>query len=208
MSDISSYDKRAAAIFKIMLENGEPVTSYELMKKGYKIATIHRHLSDMTKLGEIKTYKDTNVNGKKRKPYGPTIHGISNFYNIDSGLKQRLEEHFDRWINKDDFVKELIEAGFDENKINTEPKKTKQVFRKLIQFYAEIWKQIDEFSNDPYSVPLDTLAFIGGMLVVRKKEYATLWEELYSFLPGFRKPIREYNASITHRIVALDNKYN
>ena len=185
-TEMSAYEKKAGEIFKMILEDGEPKTSYDLIfKKNLPTATVHRHLDRMLKENQIVVYGKEHL--RKKKPYGPTIYGIISFYGIDDEFTKKLDNYFDLWKNNPDFRAALLQMGFDEKKMKKFPEKSRKMFRNWIEFYAMCEKAYDKLAEDPYKLSYNIQQFIGGFLLGENKKARQLNEELYAFSEPYRK---------------------
>src|SRR2546428_6645239 len=118
--DISTHDKTAVEIFKIIAERG-PITLYTTnVVSKMPIGTIHRHFKEMLSAEKIKPYKIT-TKGRKKIEYGPTLYGFIHFYKIADRLKKTLDSYFDKWIRKSKFVLQLSQTGFDQTYLESNP---------------------------------------------------------------------------------------
>jgi len=189
--DILTHDKTALELFTIIINKG-PITLYTINTTSkIPIGTIHRHLKGMITTEKIKVY-DVAQSGRKKIAYGPTVYGFIYFYRLDKQIKKNLDFYFDIWIKKEPFFLELKEAGFDDNKLFSDPKMSKQIFRKYVQFYAGVEDQLEHLAKNLNEVPRDIRWFVGGFLVVRKKEYMKINEDLLKFMPGHRKDTMDF----------------
>ena len=189
--DISSHDRTASELFKLILDKG-PLALYAAnTKSDIPIGTIHRHFKEMVDTEKIKIY-DHGKSGRKKISYGPTLYGFIYFYRIDNDIEKKLENYFDIWINKKQFLSELKDAGFDEKKIIADSKTSKKNFRKYVHYYAGVEEQLIYFSKNINELPRDVRMFLGEFLVVTKGDYKKLWEELYLSLPGFRENVKDF----------------
>lgn len=189
--DISAYDKTALELFKIIIDKG-PITLYATnAASNIPIGTIHRHLKDMSNTEKIKVY-EVAQSGRKKIAYGPTVYGFIFFYRLDKGIKKNLDFYFDIWIKKERFFSELKEAGFDYKKLVLEPKMSKKIFRKYVEFYAGVEDELEHLTKNLSEVPRDIRWFTGGFLIVRNKEYMKIYEDLIKFMPGYRKNITDF----------------
>lgn len=187
-AEMSSYDQKASEIFKLILEDGEPKTSYDLIfKKNQPTATVHRHLNRMLKENQIVVYGEKHL--RKKKPYGPTLYGIISFYGMDDEFTEKLENYFDQWKNNPDFRAALVEMGFDEKKMKKFPEKCRKMFRRWIEFCAMCEEAYDKLAEDPYILTYELQQFIGGLLLAidKNKKAQQLNEELYAFSEPYRK---------------------
>ena len=174
-----------------MLDKG-PLTLYAAnTESDIPIGTIHRHFKEMIDTEKIKIY-DHGKSARKKISYGPTLYGLIYFYRIDKEIEKRLENYFDLWIAKQQFLSELKDAGFDEKKIMFDSKTSKKIFRKYVHYYAGVEEQLIYFSKNINELPRDVRMFLGEFLVVTKGDYKKLWEELYLSLPGFRKNVKDF----------------
>ena len=187
--DISSGTQTAMDIFRLILDEG-PLTLYSASKKSsFPLGTIHRHFKEMEKTQKIKVYGNSQ-NSRKKKPYGPTVFGIASFYDFDKHIRSRLENYFLLWIEHEDFLSDLKESGFDVEKVISNPKTSKELFRKFVIYGAAIEHVLSLLKKDPSILPKQLSVFIGEMLLVSlEPSYLKLWEELYTKLPGLRKEI-------------------
>ncbi len=184
--EMSAYEQKASEIFKLILEDGKPKTSYDLIfKKNQPTATVHRHLKRMLKENQIVVYGEKHL--RKKKPYGPTLYGIISFYGIDNEFTDKLENYFDQWKNNPDFRAALEQMGFDEKKMKKFPDKCRKMFRRWIEFYAMCEEAYDKLAEDPYILAYELQQFIGGLLLANNKKAQQLNEELYVFSEPFRK---------------------
>lgn len=187
---MSSFDRTASDIFSLILEKG-PLTLYSA-STGFKfpIGTIHRHFKEMHSTGKIKVY-EKNKKGRKKIPYGPTVYGFISFYGIDKDIQEKLEEYFLKWIDYDEFLSDLIQAGFDSDAVNQQYK-SKKLFRKYVHYFAEVDDQLALLQNGSASIPQELSQFIGEILVSTKPEYVKIWEELYHNCPGIKHNVDTY----------------
>ncbi len=186
--DISRHDINALELFKVILDNG-PTTLYAAnTKSNMPIGTIHRHFMEMLKTEKIMVY-DVAQSARKKISYGPTIYGFIYFYRLDDGLQKNLGSYFDRWSKSKHFVSDLKQAGFDERQLDRDTKSSKKIFERFVQFYAGVEDQLDFLVKNINEVPRDLRWFLGGFLLVRKKEYMRLYEELVRSMPGYRKDV-------------------
>ncbi|MDE1764740.1 MAG: hypothetical protein KGI27_00555 [Thaumarchaeota archaeon] len=186
--DISSHDKTAAEIFRVIASQG-PITLYATNSvSNMPIGTIHRHFKEMLETQKITVY-DTVKSGRKKISYGPTVYGFIYFYGIDSKIRENLGTYFDTWIKKEQFCCELRQAGFYAKKIDQNPKESKKIFGKFVYFYSGVEDQLAHLVKNLNEVPRDVRWFLGGFLLVRKQEYLKAYEDLLSLMPGLRKDI-------------------
>lgn len=188
-AEISAYDLKAAEIFKLILEDGEPKTSYDLIfKKELPTATVHRHLNRMIKDNEITVYGG-KINLRGKKPYGPTIYGLISYYGVDKEFTKNLERYFDLWIKNKQFRSALEEIGFDKKKMQTHGESCRKMFRILIEYCAKCEAAYDKLAEDPYTISYEGQQFIGGLLLANDKKANQSYEELYAFSETFRKGV-------------------
>lgn len=188
--DISSHDKTALELFKVIINKG-PLTLYSANTlSNMPIGTIHRHFKEMIKTEKIMVYQ-TSTSGRKKISYGPTVYGFVYFYTMDEELRKNLDSYFDSWIKNVKFVDDLVESGFDKKRIASD-KKSKKTFAKFVYFYAGVEDQLNYLVKNLSDIPRDVRWFIGGFLLVRKKEYMQTHEELVTEIPGLRKDISNF----------------
>ena len=190
--DMSAHEKTQMRLFRMILDEG-PLTLYTANAKlDVPIGTIHRHIKELTASKKIKIYQDSK-SGRKKIPYGPTLAGMIHFYRFDKTIQERLESHFLKWSEFEDFVSELKEEGFTEKNL-AKPKETKTLFKKYIHYFAGVEDQIDSLRN-PNVIPRNVLLYIGEFLLALKPEYMKIWEDLYGKMPVIRKNADEYMES-------------
>lgn len=190
--DISGSKQTAMDIFRLILDEG-PLTLYSASTKSrFPLGTIHRHFKEMEKSKKIKVY-ETDQSSRKKKPYGPTVFGIISFYDFDKQIRAKLENYFLLWTEHKEFLSDLKENGFDVDKIIANPKKSKELFRKYVEYGAAVEYHLALLQKDPSLLPREASVFVGEMLLVTMDpSYMKLWEELYTNLPGLRKEIDSY----------------
>ena len=193
--DISAHDKTALELFKIVINKG-PLTLYTAnSRSNMPIGTIHRHFKEMIETEKIMVYEISQV-GRKKISYGPTVYGFIYFYRLDDEIKKNLDSYFDTWIKKEKFVEDLKKAGFDEKKITSDAKESKKIFSKFIYFYAGIEDQLEYLVKNLKDVPRDIRWFMGGFLLVHKREYMKAYNDLVRTMPGLRKDISNFLESM------------
>ena len=193
--DISAHDKTALELFKIVINKG-PLTLYTAnSRSNMPIGTIHRHFKEMIETEKIMVYEISQV-GRKKISYGPTVYGFIYFYRLDDEIKKNLDSYFDTWIKKEKFVEDLKKAGFDEKKITSDAKESKRIFSKFIYFYAGIEDQLEYLVKNLKDVPRDIRWFMGGFLLVHKREYMKEYNDLVRTMPGLRKDISNFLESM------------
>jgi len=110
---------------------------------------------------------------------------------MDEEIRKNLDFYFDTWIKNKKFVDDLVESGFDKTRIISE-KNSKKTFAKFVYFYAGVEDQLHYLVRNLDDVHRDVRWFIGGFLLVRKKEYMQAHEELVKDIPGLRKDITNF----------------
>jgi hypothetical protein len=189
--DISAHDKTALELFKIIINKG-PVTLYSAnASSNLPIGTIHRHFKEMVETEKITIY-EASASGRKKISYGPTVYGFIYFYRMDNEIKKNLDSYFDSWIRKEKFVKDLEKSGFDKTKILEDKKISKKTFVKFVYFYAGVEDQLYYLVKNLNDIHRDVRWFIGGFLLVRKKEFMKVHEELVVEMPGLRRDISKF----------------
>ncbi len=193
--DISAHDKTALELFKIVINKG-PLTLYSAnTRSNMPIGTIHRHFKEMIETEKIMIYEISQA-GRKKISYGPAVFGFIYFYRLDDEIKKNLDSYFDTWIKKEKFVEDLKKAGFDQKKIISDAKESKKIFSKFIYFYAGIEDQLEYLVKNLRDVPRDIRWFMGGFLLVHKREYMKTYDELVRTMPGLRKDISNFLESM------------
>ncbi len=188
--DISAHDKTALELFKVIINKG-PLTLYSANTwSNMPIGTIHRHFKEMIRTEKITVY-ETSTSGRKKISYGPTVYGFVYFYTIDEELQKNLDFYFETWIKKKKFVDDLLQTGFGKTTISPD-RKSKKTFAKFVYFYAGVEDQLNYLVKNLNDVHRDVRWFIGGFLLVRKKEYMQAHEELVTEIPGLRKDISNF----------------
>ncbi len=171
-----------------------PLTLYSANSKTrIPIGTIHRHFKQLSKSGKIRVYKSKDK-GRKKIEYGPTMYGIVSFYKQDMEFAEKIENYYLIWIENKEFQKDLEGEGFDVSKDNL--KKSKQVFRKYMNYFSAVEEQIEKIKNGEDSISRDMQVFFSSMMLSSNPKYQKLWTELYGELPGMQKSLEEYMDSM------------
>ena len=184
--DISNSTQTSLDIFRLIIDQG-PLTLYSAStQSSFPLGTIHRHFKEMERTEKITAYSGLE-NGRKKKPYGPTVFGFVYYSRIDKHIKSRLENYFLLWLEHKDFQDDLVKNGFDIDTMMKNPKKSKELFRKYVDYCSLIEEQLDLLKNNWNSMPRNLAVFIGEvMLLTNKPTHFHTWEELYIKMPGLR----------------------
>jgi len=189
MADISTANHTSMDIFRAIMDHG-PLTLYSTNSKTrIPIGTIHRHFKQLNKLGKIRIY-DLKDKGRKKIEYGPTMYGIVSFYKQDKEFADKIENYYLIWIENKEFQRDLEAEGFDTSDANL--KKSKQVFRKYMNYFSAVEEQVEKIKNGEDSISRDMQIFFSSMLLSSDPHYQRLWTELYNELPGMQKSLEEY----------------
>ena len=185
--DISNSTQSSLDIFRLMIDQG-PLTLYSAsIQSSFPLGTIHRHFKEMERSEKIILYDD-HSNGRKKKPYGPTVFGLIYYSRMDKKIKSKIENYFLLWLEHKDFQVDLEKNGFDVNDILKNPKKAKELFNKYIEYCSLIENQLDYLKHNWNSVPRDLAVFIGEiMLLTVEPAHFKTWQELYLKMPGLRR---------------------
>lgn len=187
--EMSAYCLKANEIFKLILEDGNPKSSYDLIfKKGQPTGTVHRHIKRMLEDKEIVEYG----NGKQKrgkKSYGPTFYGLISYYRIDKEFTKNIEKYFDLWKSNKDFHDALELLGFSEQKMSKYPNDCKKMFRMWIEYFALCEAAYDKLAEDPYELPYESQQFLGAILLGNNKKANQYYQELYVFSEHFRNGV-------------------
>jgi len=194
MADISTAAHTSMDIFRAIMDHG-PLTLYSTNSKTrIPIGTIHRHFKQLNKSGKIRVYESKNK-GRKKIEYGPTMYGIVSFYKQDREFAGKIENYYLIWIENKEFQRDLEAEGFDISVENL--KKSKQVFRKYMNYFSAVEEQIEKIRSGKDSISRDMQVFFSSMMLSSNPRYQKLWTELYQELPGMQKNLEEYmNAMI------------
>lgn len=189
MRDISTSEATSTDIFRLILDYG-PLTLYTANQKAsLALGTIHRHFKQLHDTGKIIVYKSS---GKRKKiSYGPTVFGFVYFYD-DKKVKEKLENYFLLWADKDEFLDNLNSEGFDIEKISENPQEYKKTFVNYVRFFNAVEKKIEAITTGDSDVPRDILMFVSSALLIKDPTYQKLWEYLYINLPSFRHGLDNY----------------
>ena len=184
--DISNSLQTNLDIFRLIIDHG-PLTLYSAnVQSSFPLGTIHRHFKEMERTEKIISYSDTS-NGRKKKPYGPTVFGLVYYSRIDKQIKSKLGNYFLLWIDHKNFQDDLTKNGFDIDAVLNNPKKSKDLFCKYVEYCSLIEGQLDMLKNDWNSIPRDFAVFIGEvMLLTNQPNHFRTWQELYLKMPGLR----------------------
>ena len=189
MTDISKANHTSMDIFRAIMDYG-PLTLYSTNSKiRIPIGTIHRHFKQLNKLGKIRIY-DSKDKGRKKIEYGPTMYGIVSFYKQDKEFANRIENYYLIWIENKEFQRDLEAEGFNISDENL--KKSKQVFRKYMNYFSAVEEQIEKIRSGEDHISRDMQIFFSSMLLSSDPRYQRLWTELYNELPGMQKSLEEY----------------
>ena len=157
--DISASTQTSLDIFRLIIDHG-PLTLYSASTHSiFPLGTIHRHFKEMEKTEKIIPYKGDTA--RKKKPYGPTVFGFVYYSRMDSKIKSKLENYFLLWLDHKDFQDDLKKTGFDVRKILKNPKKSKELFKKYVEYGGLIESQIDYLRHNWDSIPRDLSVFFG-----------------------------------------------
>jgi len=172
-----------------------PLTLYSANSKTrIPIGTVHRHFKQLNESGKIRVY-ESKSKGRKKIVYGPTMYGIVSFYKQDKEFAGKIENYYLIWIEDKEFQRDLEAEGFDISVENL--KKSKQVFRKYMNYFSAVEEQIEKIRSGKDSISRDMQVFFSSMMLSSNPHYQKLWTELYQELPGMQKNLEEYmNAMI------------
>ena len=188
--DISTSKHTASDIFRLILDKG-PLTLYSASTESkFPLGTIHRHFKEMEQSGKITVYRKKQ--GRKKKPYGPTVYGFVFFYGFDKVIRSKLENYFLLWLDHEEFVTNLKKEGFNVSKIATQPHKSKSLFRKYVHYFSGVEHQLELIKNGQKTIPREISLFIGEALLAMNPEYMKIWEELYKNVPGIKNNVDGY----------------
>lgn len=205
--DISAHNKTALEIFKTILEKG-PITLYKTnSESNLPIGTIHRHFKEMLSLEIIKPY-DVSSEGRRKIEYGPTLYGLIYFYRLDNAIKKNIGKYYEKWVEKNQFVSDLKEAGFDEKTLRTKSSESKKIFEKFVHFYSGVEEELDFFTRNINEISREVRWFLGAFLLVRKKEYMQEYEEIVRSLPGYRSDVSGFLEEIVRSYSKLKKMKN
>jgi len=186
---MSTANHTSMDIFRAIMDHG-PLTLYSTNNKTrIPIGTIHRHFKQLNKLGKIRVYNSKDK-GRKKIEYGPTIYGIVSFYKQDKEFANRIENYYLIWIENKEFQRDLEAEGFNISEKNL--KKSKQVFRKYMNYFSAVEEQIEKIRRGEDTISRDMQIFFSSMLLSSDPHYQKLWTELYNELPGMQKSLEEY----------------
>ncbi|MDH5463720.1 MAG: helix-turn-helix domain-containing protein [Nitrosopumilus sp.] len=194
MADISTAAHTSMDIFRAIMDHG-PLTLYSANSKTrIPIGTVHRHFKQLNESGKIRVY-ESKSKGRKKIVYGPTMYGIVSFYKQDKEFAGKIENYYLIWIEDKEFQRDLEAEGFDISVENL--KKSKQVFRKYMNYFSAVEEQIEKIRSGKDSISRDMQVFFSSMMLSSNPHYQKLWTELYQELPGMQKNLEEYmNAMI------------
>jgi hypothetical protein len=186
---MSTANQTSVDIFRAIMDHG-PLTLYSANSKTrIPIGTVHRHFKQLNKSGKIRVY-ESDRKGRKKIEYGPTMYGIVSFYKQDKEFAEKIENYYLIWIENKEFQKELEAEGFDISPENL--KKSKQVFRKYMNYFSAVEEQIEKVRSGEDSISHDMQIFFSSMILSSDPKYQKLWTELYGELPGMQKTLEEY----------------
>lgn len=193
MTDISKTVRTPADIFRAIMDNG-PLTLYSAnAKTKIPIGTIHRYFKQLSNSGKIRVY-ESKRKGRKKIEYGPTIYGIIVYYTQDKKFAEKIENYFLLWIEYKEFQQDLAKEGFDVSDNNL--KKSKQLFRKYLDYFSAIENQINKIRKGEDAISHDILIMLSSQILSINPQYQKLLMELYDEIPGMQKSLEEYMENI------------
>jgi len=186
--DISAHNKMQADIFEAIIHDGVPKTSYDLVKKGFKIATILRHIDDMREDGLIQIYKQ-QLEGRPKIMYGPTIEGLRIFSADFQNIFEQLDIVVEKWLKYEKFQKQVVLVGnFKLEYVKQNPEEVQKTLKNFFVFNKEVNDlAYEEEILEQYKIQ------VGSMLFGLKKpeEHLKLGKELYVKMPSFRNGLKQ-----------------
>ena len=186
---MSMFTRTSADIFRAIMDYG-PLTLYAANRKTrIPVGTIHRHFKHLGNTDVIRVYESEHK-GRKKIEYGPTIYGMIHFYRHDKEFAKKIENYFLLWIENKVFRDELEAEGFDLSSEN--PKKTRHLFRKYMDYFSAVEEQIEKIRVGHDSISRDILIVLSSNILSSDPRYQKLWMDLYSELPGMQKSLDEY----------------
>jgi len=186
--DRSAHDRMEVDIFEAIIQDGITKTSYDLVKKGFKIATILRHLDDMRENGLIQIYEQ-QLEGRPKIKYGPTMEGLRIFSADFQNIFEQLDIVVEKWLKYEKFQKQVALVGdFKLEYVKQNPEEVQKTLKKFFSFNKEITDlSYEEEILEQYKIQ------VGSMLFGLKKpeEHLELGKELYVKMPSFRNGLKQ-----------------
>ena len=105
------------------------------------------------------------------------MYGIVSFYKQDREFAGKIENYYLIWIENKEFQRDLEAEGFDISVENL--KKSKQVFRKYMNYFSAVEEQIEKIRSGKDSISRDMQVFFSSMMLSSNPHYQKLWTELY-----------------------------
>ena len=194
MANISIAQRTSMDIFKAIMDYG-PITLYSVnTKTRISIGTIHRHIKQLEKTKRIRVYEYQET-GRRKIEYGPTIYGMIYAYGNDAEFAKKVENYFLIWIEHKEFRQDLAAEGFDASVDNL--KRSKHVFKRYMDYFSAVERQIDEIKRGEGSLSHEMLVFFSSMMMLSSDvRYRRLWMELYNELPGMQRNLDQHMKSM------------
>ena len=185
--DISAHYKMQAEIFEAIIHDGVPKTSYDLVKKGFKIATILRHIDNMREDGLIQIYEQ-QLEGRPKIKYGPTMEGLRIFSADFKNIFEQLDVVLGKWLKSEKFQKQVTLIGdFKMEYVKQNLEEIQKTLETFLSFNKEATDlRYEERLLDQFEIQ------IGIMLLGLKnpQRYFELGKELYVKMPAFRQGLK------------------
>lgn len=201
---MSTSMKTSLDIFRSILDLG-PLSLYSANSKTHMpIGTIHRHIKQLEKKGQIRVYQ-SKTKGRKKIQYGPTIYGLLSFYRLDKKIASSIQNYFLLWIEHKEFQKELEREGFD---ISGNLKQSKLIFEKYMKYFSAVEDQMEKIKKGDHVISRDILILISSGLLSSDIRYQKLWQELYQNLPGMRESLDKYMTDMIKSYKEFKKEFN
>lgn len=201
---MSNAEKTSLDIFRSILDLG-PLSLYSANSKTHMpIGTIHRHIKQLEKKGQIRVYQ-SKTKGRKKIQYGPTIYGLLSFYRLDKKIASSIKNYFLLWIEYKEFQKELEKEGFD---VSGDLKQSKVIFEKYMKYFSAVEDQMEKIKKGDHIISRDILILISSGLLASEPQYQKLWQDLYQNLPGMRKSLDQYMADMIKSYKEFKKEFN
>ena len=131
------------------------------------------------------------------------MYGIVSFYSQYRKFAEKIENYYLIWIENKEFQRDLEGEGFDTSPANL--KKSRQVFRKYMDYFSAVEAQIEKIRNGEDSISREMQIFFSSMILSSDPHYRKLWMELYRELPGMQKSLEAYMESMTRSYKEFKN---
>lgn len=185
--DTSAHYRKGVEIFEAIIQDGIPKTSYDLVKKGFKIATILRHFDEMRDSVLIQIYEQQQE-GRSKIKYGPTMEGLRIFSADFQNIFEQLDIVLEKWLKSEKFQKQVALVGnFKLEYVKQNPEEIQKTLKNFFSYNKEVTDlSYEEEILEQYKTEVGSILF--GLK--NPKRYFELGKELFVKMPSFREGMK------------------